>query len=180
MTNICFQCGIYRADKIIDPDGPFAICPECGNRRHFERLPLLIVSGASGSGKSTVCQILLGRRPFDSWMPLILMRKLPPTKLNYGSMRSSGARAIQYEPLNIRPVRNKNHAKSHSPNHSDCLLYRLARHSVRHQTSLGGQGSHDRFHKSFDGSLALWAKFPGSGACVGHQLHAPSAETTPE
>jgi len=61
MTNTCFQCGIYRADKIIDPDGPVAICPECGYRHRFAQLPLLIVSGASGSGKSTVCQILLGR-----------------------------------------------------------------------------------------------------------------------
>lgn len=61
--NICFQCGIYRADKIIDPDGPVAICPECGHRHRFAQLPLLIVSGASGVGKSTVCQILLGRAP---------------------------------------------------------------------------------------------------------------------
>ena len=59
--NICFQCGIYRADKIIDPDGPVAICPECGYRHRFAQLPLLIVSGASGAGKSTVCHILLGR-----------------------------------------------------------------------------------------------------------------------
>src|SRR5262249_51930338 len=61
MMNICFQCGIYRADKIIDPDGPVAICPECGYRHRFAQLPLLIVSGASGAGKSTVCHILLGR-----------------------------------------------------------------------------------------------------------------------
>jgi hypothetical protein len=61
MMNICYQCGIYRADKIIDPDGPVAACPECGHRHRFAQLPLLIVSGASGAGKSTVCQILLGR-----------------------------------------------------------------------------------------------------------------------
>jgi hypothetical protein len=61
MMNVCYQCGIYRADKIIDPDGPVAICPECGHRRRFARRPLLIVSGASGAGKSTACQILLGR-----------------------------------------------------------------------------------------------------------------------
>lgn len=61
MMNICYQCGIYRADKIIDPDGPVAICPECGYRHHFAQLPLLIVAGASGAGKSTVCHILPGR-----------------------------------------------------------------------------------------------------------------------
>ena len=60
MMNVCFQCGMYRADKRIDPTGPFAICPECGYKHPFRQLPLLIVSGASGSGKSTVCQQLLG------------------------------------------------------------------------------------------------------------------------
>src|SRR5215208_4322757 len=61
MMNVCFQCGIYRADKIIDPTGPFAVCPECGYKYPFQQLPLLIVSGASGAGKTTVCQRLLGK-----------------------------------------------------------------------------------------------------------------------
>ena len=61
MMNVCFQCGMYRADKTIDPAGPFAICPECGFKHPFLQLPLLIVSGASGAGKSTVCQRLTGQ-----------------------------------------------------------------------------------------------------------------------
>jgi len=61
MINVCFQCGAYRADKIVDPRGPVAICPECGFRHSFLRLPLLVVSGASGAGKATVCNILVGR-----------------------------------------------------------------------------------------------------------------------
>jgi AAA domain len=60
MINVCFQCGAYRADKIIDPDGALAICPECGFRHRFVQMPLLVVSGASGAGKSTVCNILVG------------------------------------------------------------------------------------------------------------------------
>jgi 2-phosphoglycerate kinase len=52
---------MYRADKTIDPAGPFAICPECGFKHPFLQLPLLIVSGASGAGKSTVCQRLTGQ-----------------------------------------------------------------------------------------------------------------------
>ena len=52
---------MYRADKLIDPLGPFAICPECGYKHPFLQLPLLIVSGASGTGKTTVCQRLLGQ-----------------------------------------------------------------------------------------------------------------------
>jgi hypothetical protein len=59
--NVCHYCGLYRADKIIDPSGPCAICPECGHRHAFRQLPLLIVSGASGAGKSSVCQTLLGQ-----------------------------------------------------------------------------------------------------------------------
>ena len=60
MFNVCHQCGLYRADKIIDPAGPYAICPECSYKHTFRYLPLLIVSGASGTGKSTVCNALLG------------------------------------------------------------------------------------------------------------------------
>lgn len=61
MLNICVNCGLYRPDKIIDPAGPYAICPECGHRHLFRPLPLFIVSGASGAGKSTVCHQLLGK-----------------------------------------------------------------------------------------------------------------------
>jgi len=60
MLNVCFKCGIYRADKIIDPTGPYAICPECGHPHPFLYQPLLIISGASGAGKSTVCNRLVG------------------------------------------------------------------------------------------------------------------------
>jgi AAA domain len=63
VLNVCWECGLYRADKIIDPHGPFAICPECGHRHSFRQLPLLVVSGASGAGKTIVCQALLGRLP---------------------------------------------------------------------------------------------------------------------
>jgi hypothetical protein len=60
MFNVCFNCGEYRVDKLIDPTGPYAICPICDYKHVFARLPLLIVSGASGSGKTAVCQALLG------------------------------------------------------------------------------------------------------------------------
>jgi hypothetical protein len=77
MLHICVQCGAYHADQIIDPAGPYAICPECGNRRAFKWHPLLIVGGASGAGKSTVCQALMGTLesavPLDSdilWNPV--------------------------------------------------------------------------------------------------------------
>jgi len=52
---------MYHADKVIDPNGPFAICPECGYKHPFQQHPLLIVSGASGTGKTTVCLQLLSQ-----------------------------------------------------------------------------------------------------------------------
>ena len=61
MMNVCVNCGLYRSDKTVDPDGPYAICPECGHRHPFLQLPLLIVAGASSTGKSTICYHLLGR-----------------------------------------------------------------------------------------------------------------------
>ena len=54
MINVCFNCGLYHADKIIDPEGPYAICPACGYKHIFRHLPLLMVAGASGVGKSTI------------------------------------------------------------------------------------------------------------------------------
>jgi broad-specificity NMP kinase len=60
MFNVCYNCGLYRVDKQIDPTGPYAICPECGYKHPFRQLPLFIVTGASGAGKSTLCQRLTG------------------------------------------------------------------------------------------------------------------------
>lgn len=62
MLNVCTQCGLYRADKIIDPMGPYAICPECGYQHYFLYLTLLVVAGASGTGKSSVANSLIGNR----------------------------------------------------------------------------------------------------------------------
>jgi AAA domain len=60
MLEICANCGQNRPDKVIDPSGPFAVCPECDYRNPFRQLPLFIVAGASGAGKTTVCRRLTG------------------------------------------------------------------------------------------------------------------------
>jgi len=59
MFNVCPNCGDYRADKVIVPEG--IVCPNCGFRYKFTQLPLFILSGASGVGKSTVCLALAAR-----------------------------------------------------------------------------------------------------------------------
>lgn len=58
MFNVCYGCSIYRADKAIDPAGPYAVCPECGHRHPFRRQPLFVIGGASGTGKSALLQAL--------------------------------------------------------------------------------------------------------------------------
>ncbi len=55
MFNICPTCGEYAVEKRIDPSGPFAFCPSCGHAHRFRQLPLFVITGASGTGKSTVC-----------------------------------------------------------------------------------------------------------------------------
>jgi hypothetical protein len=62
MYHVCWSCGSYRADKLIEPSGPAAICPDCGFAHPFRAAPLLLVGGASGSGKSAIAQRLLGTR----------------------------------------------------------------------------------------------------------------------
>lgn len=61
MFNVCPACGAYSEDKRIDPSGPFAICPHCGHAHRFERLPLFVITGASGTGKTTLCLHLATR-----------------------------------------------------------------------------------------------------------------------
>ena len=61
MFNVCPNCGELRADKIILPDGPYAVCPHCEYQHKFVRLPLFVITGASGTGKSSTCLALAAR-----------------------------------------------------------------------------------------------------------------------
>jgi len=61
MINICYNCGEYSQNKVVDLVRNVATCPIYGYDHHFKPMPLLIVGGASGTGKSTVCQKLFGK-----------------------------------------------------------------------------------------------------------------------
>jgi broad-specificity NMP kinase len=58
MFNVCPRCGEYRVEKVIDRTGPFAICPVCQYHYPFVQLPLFLITGASGVGKTTICLAL--------------------------------------------------------------------------------------------------------------------------
>ena len=65
MFNVCNGCGTYNAAKDIQPYDvggksvwAIAECPTCGYQHKFRKLPLFIVCGASGTGKTAVCSAL--------------------------------------------------------------------------------------------------------------------------
>ncbi len=56
MVDICPKCGNYDWDKTVE--GRQVTCPKCGHSWNFRKLPLFIVTGASGVGKTTTVQAL--------------------------------------------------------------------------------------------------------------------------
>ena len=58
MVDICPQCGNYNWDKTVD--GSTITCPRCGHGWRFLKLPLFVVTGASGVGKTAAVQALQG------------------------------------------------------------------------------------------------------------------------
>jgi hypothetical protein len=59
--NICDRCGQWSEDLRVAEGAPALICPSCGHRRPFTRLPLLALTGPSAAGKSAVGTVLTGR-----------------------------------------------------------------------------------------------------------------------
>lgn len=61
MIGICSKCGDYRWNKSISEDGNRVVCPSCGFEWKFTSLPLFVLTGCSGVGKTTTAQALLQR-----------------------------------------------------------------------------------------------------------------------
>jgi hypothetical protein len=57
---ICAVCG-ERADATEVAEPGLLVCARCGHREPFARLPLFCLAGPSGTGKSTVCRLLVPR-----------------------------------------------------------------------------------------------------------------------
>ncbi len=64
MFGVCLNCGEYIENLlVIDAGEKQCICPMCNHRQSFEMLPLFIVTGASGTGKSTIALPLIQYLP---------------------------------------------------------------------------------------------------------------------
>jgi broad-specificity NMP kinase len=55
---ICLGCGARLTSPVVASDAPVLVCPDCGHRQPFRRLPLFALTGPSGAGKSTVARLL--------------------------------------------------------------------------------------------------------------------------
>lgn len=56
MFNVCGKCGMYTPEKEVR--GNIAVCPVCGGETVFKKLPLFLLSGPCGVGKTEVCRHL--------------------------------------------------------------------------------------------------------------------------
>ncbi|SHJ46946.1 hypothetical protein SAMN02745136_00109 [Anaerocolumna jejuensis DSM 15929] len=61
MIGICPKCGDYEWNKQISEDKKYVICQQCGYRWKFKAMPLFILTGCSGVGKTTTAQELIQR-----------------------------------------------------------------------------------------------------------------------
>lgn len=61
MIGICSKCGNHDWDKEVEGDR--IRCPKCGHTWEFVSLPLLILTGCSGVGKTTTAMEIMRRKP---------------------------------------------------------------------------------------------------------------------
>ncbi len=106
MFNVCPQCGAYSDKKTIDPSGPFAVCPYCGHPHRFVQLPLFVLTGASGSGKTTIAlQLAIALHECVTMECDILWGAVPATADdNYQGYRNTWLRVAKNIGQSGRPV----------------------------------------------------------------------------
>jgi broad-specificity NMP kinase len=66
MYAVCRECGAWDDQREVRPaegDWAVAFCAACGAGFRFRQLPLFVVTGPSGAGKTAVCHALLHELP---------------------------------------------------------------------------------------------------------------------
>lgn len=61
MVGICSKCGSWEWDKQVTEDKNHIECQQCGHQWKFKSMPLFVLTGCSGVGKTTTAQELLQR-----------------------------------------------------------------------------------------------------------------------
>jgi len=56
MIGICNKCGNYDWDKEVN--GNVIKCPKCGETWEFKKLPMFVLTGCSGIGKTTTAKVI--------------------------------------------------------------------------------------------------------------------------
>lgn len=75
MIGICPKCGNYDWNKEISANKAQIICQQCGHQWNFKSMPLFILTGCSGVGKTTTAQELLKRDIMDYYIKLVSASK---------------------------------------------------------------------------------------------------------
>lgn len=103
---VCASCGAFNAEHQVadgEPGWAIALCPACGAGARFRRLPLFVMTGASGSGKSTTC-----RRLMHSLPECVVLE----SDILYGSLDMSGEDGLRrYWDAWLRVVMNVHQAE---------------------------------------------------------------------
>lgn len=61
MIGICPKCGSHKWNKQVTQDKQHILCEECEHQWSFRAMPLFILTGCSGVGKTTTAQELISR-----------------------------------------------------------------------------------------------------------------------
>lgn len=73
MFHVCPQCGLYDEEREIRQQAgelALAVCPHCGYGHLFRRLPLFMLTGASGAGKTAVgLELVNAQLRAEAWVP---------------------------------------------------------------------------------------------------------------
>lgn len=106
MFNVCPGCGEYSDNKEVIPIPPVAICRHCQYGSPFVMLPLFLVTGASGSGKTTAA-LKLARQMNDVVVldqDILWDDRFNKPEDNYYEFRNQWLRMAKNIHLSGRPV----------------------------------------------------------------------------